>query len=74
MEHIVTITLLYLTLLGKIEMTSFEIPSQESCESWFHYNVKVKENKKRTLFSSHTYHLYDGKKVIGYICSGDEPQ
>ena len=74
MEHIVTITLLYLTLLGKIEMTSFEIPSKESCESWFHYNVKVKENKKRTLFSSHTYHLYDGKKVIGYICSGDEPQ
>ena len=74
MEHIVTITLLYLTLLGKIEMTSFEIPSKESCESWFHYNVKIKENKNRTLFSGHTYHLYKGKKVIGYICSDDIPQ
>ena len=74
MENIVTITLLYLTLLGKIEMTSFEIPSKESCESWFHYNVKVEENKKRTLFSSHTYHLYKGKKVIGYICSNEPPQ
>ena len=74
MEHIVTITLLYLTLLGKIEMTSFEIPSKESCESWFHYNVKVKENKKRTLFSSHEYHLYKGKKVIGYVCGGEEPR
>jgi hypothetical protein len=74
MENIVTITLLYLTLLGNIEMTSFEIPSKESCESWFHYNVKEKENKKRTLFSSHTYHLYKDKKVIGYICSDDIPQ
>ena len=74
MENIVTITLLYLTLLGNIEMTSFEIPSKESCESWFHYNVKVKENKNKTLFSGHTYHLYDGKKVIGYICSDDIPQ
>ena len=46
MENIVTITLLYLTLLGNIEMTSFEIPSKESCESWFHYNVKVEKNKK----------------------------
>ena len=41
MENIVTITLLYLTLLGNIEMTSFEIPSKESCESWYHHNVKV---------------------------------
>ena len=47
MENIVTITLLYLTLLGKIEMTSFEIPSKESCESWYHHNVKVTEPKKR---------------------------
>ena len=49
MENIVTITLLYLTLLGNIEMTSFEIPSKESCESWFHYNVKVEENKRRRI-------------------------
>ena len=72
MEHIVTITLLYLTLLGNIEMTSFEIPSKESCESWFHHNVKVHERKQRKAFSNLYYHEYKGKQVIGYIC-GDEP-
>ena len=74
MENIVTITLLYLTLLGKIEMTSFEIPSKESCESWFHHNVRIIEPKKRKLFSSHTYHLYKDKQVIGYVCSDEPPQ
>ena len=74
MEHIVTITLLYLTLLGNIEMTSFEIPSKESCESWYHHNVKVHERKQRKMFSNQVYHVYDGKQVIGYICGGDEPQ
>jgi len=51
-------------------MNSFEI--HDDCSSWFHHNVRVIENKKRTLFSNHVYHLYEGKKVIGYIC-GDEP-
>ena len=74
MENIVTITLLYLTLLGNIETTSFEIPSKESCSSWFHHNVKVHERKERKLFSSHTYHMYDDKQVIGYICGDDPPQ
>ena len=74
MENIVTITLLYLTLLGNIEMTSFEIPSKESCESWFHRNVKVHERKQRKMFSNLYYHEYDGKQVIGYVCGGDEPQ
>ena len=74
MENIVTITLLYLTLLGNIEMTSFEIPSKESCSSWYHYNVKVSERKKRKMFSNHYYHEHNGKQVIGYICGGDEPQ
>ena len=72
MENIVTITLLYLTLLGNIEMTSFEIPSKESCSSWFRHNVKIHEKKKKTFMSNHYYHTYKGKKVIGYIC-GDEP-
>ena len=72
MENIVTITLLYLTLLGNIEMTSFEIPSKESCSSWFHHNVIVYEKNKTTFMSNHYYHTYKGKKVIGYIC-GDEP-
>jgi hypothetical protein len=55
-------------------MTSFEIPSKESCESWYHHNVKVHERKQRKMFTNHVYHEYDGKQVIGYICGGDEPQ
>ena len=50
-------------------MTSFEIPSKESCESWYHYNVKV-ERKQRKMFSNLYYHGTDGKQVIGYICGG----
>ena len=71
-EKVTIITLLYLTTLGDIKQTSFEI--FDSCESWFHHNVKVIEPKKRKLFSSHTYHLYEGKQVIGYICSHEPPQ
>ena len=74
MENIVTITLLYLPLLGNIEMTSFEIPSKESCESWYHHNVKVHERKQRKAFSNHYYHKYQDKDVIGYICSDEPPQ
>ena len=74
MENIVTITLLYLTLLGNIEMTSFEIPSKESCESWYHHNVKVHESKQRKAFSNHYYHEYDCKQVIGYVCGDNPPQ
>tara|TARA_B100001564_G_scaffold288351_1_gene251768 strand:- start:18 stop:233 length:216 start_codon:yes stop_codon:yes gene_type:complete len=68
----IMITLMYLTFGGDIKLDTFEINS--SCSSWFHTNVKVVENKKRTLFSSREYHLYKGKKVIGYICGGDEPR
>ena len=58
----IMITLLYLTFGGDIKLDSFEI--QDSCSSWFHQNVKVHENKKRTLFSKHVYHENKGKKVI----------
>ena len=74
MEKIVIITLLFLTWNGEIKQQSFEIPSKESCESWYHHNVKVTEPKKRKMFSSHYYHEYDGKQVIGYICGDDPPQ
>ena len=74
MEKIVIITLLFLTWNGEIKQQSFEIPSKESCESWFHHNVKVHERKQRKMFSNHVYHEYEGKQVIGYICGGDEPQ
>ena len=68
----IIITLLYLTFGGEIKQETFEINS--SCSSWFHHNVKVEENKKRTLFSNHVYHKYKGKKVIGYICADNPPQ
>ena len=68
----IIITLLYLTTFGDIKQHSFEI--NESCDSWFHYNVKATEKKKRKLFSNHMYYEYDGNQVIGYICSDKEPQ
>ena len=74
MEKIVIITLLFLSWNGEIKQQSFEIPSKESCGSWFERNVKVHERKQRKIFSNHYYHTYKGKQVIGYICGGDEPQ
>ena len=73
-EKITMITLLYLTPMGDIKQHSFEIPSKESCSSWFEREVKVNERKKRKLFSSHVYHTYKGKQVIGYVCGVEEPQ
>ena len=74
MSKPIIITLLYLTFGGDIKMDSFEVASGESCESWYHHNVKVHERKQRKLFSSHYYHKYQGKDVIGYICSDEPPQ
>ncbi len=74
MEKIVIITLLFLSWNGEIKQQSFEIPSKESCGSWFERNVKVHERKQRKVFSNHYYHTYEGKQVIGYICGGKEPQ
>jgi hypothetical protein len=68
----IMITLMYLTFGGDIKLDTFEIHSE--CSSWFHHNVRVVEKKKRKLFSSHEYHLYKDKQVIGYICGGDEPR
>ena len=73
-EKVTIITLLYLTTLGDIKMQSFEVVSGESCESWYHHNVKITDAKKRKLFSNLYYHDYKGKQVIGYICSDDVPK
>jgi|TARA_E500000178_G_scaffold230148_1_gene226665 hypothetical protein len=73
-EKVTIITLLYLTTFGDIQMQSFEVVSGESCESWYTHNVKVIEIKQRKVFSNHYYHEYQGKDVIGYICSDDVPQ
>ncbi len=66
----IIITLMFLAQ-GEIKMQSFEI--FETCSSWFHTNVAVTERKKK-MFSDLYYHSYEGKKVVGYICNGKEPQ
>ena len=66
------ITLLYLTFGGDIKLETFEI--NDSCSSWFYSNITTVEKKKKTFMTNHYYHTYKGKKVIGYICGGDEPQ
>jgi hypothetical protein len=66
------ITLMYLTLGGDIKLDTFEIHT--SCNSWFNTNVKIEENKKRKLFSSLEYHVYNDKRVIGYVCGDNPPQ
>ena len=68
----IIITLLYLTTFGDLKLDTFEI--QDSCSSWFHSNITTVEKQKKTFMSNHYYHEYKGKKVIGYICGGDEPQ
>ena len=66
------ITLLYITFGGDIKLDTFEI--QDSCSSWFHSNITAVEKQKKTFMRNHYYHEYKGKKVIGYICGGEEPQ
>ena len=68
----IIITLLYLTFGNEIKMETFEINT--TCSSWFYTNVAQIENKKKTLFSGRTYHVYKDKKVIGYICADKPPQ
>ena len=43
----IMITLMYLTFGGDIKLDTFEI--HDNCSGWFHNNVKILENKKRTL-------------------------
>ena len=30
--------------------------------------------RKTTFFSRRSYHLYEGQRVVGYICSDNEPK
>ena len=63
---------MYLTFGGDIKLDTFEI--QQECSSWFHSNITAVEKKKKTFMSNHYYHMYEGKRVIGYVCGGDEPR
>ena len=66
------ITLMYLTFGGDIKLDTFEIHT--SCSGWFHSNVKIVKNHRKKLFSSLEYHVYNDKKVIGYMCGNNPPQ
>ena len=68
----IMITLMYLTFGGDIKLDTFEI--QQECSSWFHTNITTVEKKKKTFMSNHYYHMYEGKRVIGYVCGGEEPK
>ena len=68
----IMITLMYLTFGGDIKLDTFEI--HQGCSGWVNSNITITEKKKKTFMKNHYYHTYKGKKVIGYICGGHEPQ
>jgi hypothetical protein len=65
------ISLLILASANKIDQKHITI--YESCYTWYQKNVEMTE-KKTTLFSRRSYHLYEGQRVVGYICSDKEPK
>ena len=65
------ITLLILAKGGELENKKLII--YESCYTWYQKNVKMTE-RKTTFFSRRSYHLYEGQRVVGYICSDKEPK
>ena len=62
----------YLTFGGDIKLDTFEI--HQECSGWFNSNITITEKKKKTFMSNHYYHMYKGKRVIGYVCGGEEPK
>ena len=66
-----TITLLILVSSNKIDTRNINI--YESCYTWYQKNVEMTE-KKTTLFSRRSYHLYEGQRIVGFVCSDKEPK
>ena len=66
------ISLIILLPGGKTDHKDIEI-FDSSCYTWYQQNVRMEE-RKTTFFSRRSYHLYDGKRVIGYICNDKESQ
>ena len=64
------ISLIILLPGGKTDLKDIEI-FDSSCYTWYQQNVRMEE-RKTTFFSRRSYHLYDGKRVIGYICNDNE--
>jgi hypothetical protein len=66
-----TITLLILVSSNKIDTRNINI--YESCYTWYQKNVEMTE-RKTTLFSRRSYHLYEGQRIVGFVCSDKEPK
>ena len=66
-----TITLLILVSSNKIDTRNINI--YESCYTWYQKNVEMPE-RKTTLFSRRSYHLYEGQRIVGFVCSDKEPK
>ena len=66
----IIISLMFL-VEGEIKLDTFEI--HQNCSGWFNINVRVEQNHRKKLFSSIEYHIYKDKKVVGYVCAGNEP-
>ena len=66
----IIISLMFL-VEGELKLDTFEI--HQSCSGWFDNNVRVEQNHRKKLFSSIEYHIYKDKKVVGYVCQGNEP-
>ena len=66
----IIISLMFL-VEGEIKLDTFEI--HQSCSGWFDGNGRVEQNHRHDPFSSIEYHIYKDKKVVGYVCQGNEP-
>ena len=65
------ISLMILVSNNKIETKNITI--YESCYTWYQNNVEMTE-RKTTLFSRRSYHLYEGQRIVGFVCSDKEPK
>ena len=65
------ISLMILVSNNKIETKNITI--YESCYTWYQKNVEMTE-RKTTLFSRRSYHLYEGQRIVGFVCSDKEPK
>ena len=66
------ISLIILLPGGETNLHNIEI-FDSSCYTWYQKNIEMTEIKT-PLFNRRSYHLYKGKRVIGYICGNTTPQ
>jgi len=67
-EFIITIML----LTNNGEMIRIET-NGVSCDTWFKKNVEQKEYVWKLGREKQTYHTYQEKKIVGYVCSNNLP-